>query len=450
MNKQQQKVSSNGHLPAHSKAAEEALLGSLLIDEDAMLYIADTLMADDFYLAINRMVYEAILNRHLIAQPWDVLTLAEALDRSMEPSGGWAAYLIYLVTVVPTSIHIRQYADLIRGQAVRRRLLRAAETIATATMDDNGDVTAMLDLAESEIFAVRQDRPGRGISKPRQYTAAFLDRFERLRVNEREATGLPTGFLDLDRLLDGLQAPHQYVLAGRPAMGKSALAINIAAHLTLNRNKRVMLFSLEMGEYQIVNRIVSWVTRIDSRQKPGTYTNHQLAQLYEAVGELSDGHLFLDMTEGLSPGQLRAKALRQYAETGLDLIIVDHLHLMRPDRDMKRPDLEIGEISWSLANLAKQLNVPILTLAQLNRGVDARLNKRPALSDLRESGRIEENAFCVMFLYRDDYYNDMSELPNVAELIVAKNREGPTGMAELYWKPETATFRNLAQQENVF
>lgn len=436
----------NGHMPIHNREAEEALLGSLLIDPDAISQVSDFLTVSDLYIAQNRAVYETMLKLHADGRAHaDLIAVMDALAAApATPKNGWEGYLVDLMQIVPTSIHAREYARIVEERAIRRRLLRAAESIATSAHDAETPVGELLDAAEMNIFDVRGRRELGEVAKPRAYTSRFLERFERLRNGSLTAAGLPTGFIDLDTLLDGLQAPHQYVLAGRPAMGKSALALNIAAHLAIDRGKRVLLFSLEMSEHQIANRITAWLTGINSRQRADHYNDHQVAQLYEAAGALSESGLFIDTTEGVSPAQIRAKALRVYAEHGLDLIVVDHLHLMRPDRDMKRPDLEIGETSWSLSNLGKRLNAPVLTLAQLSRAVEARNNKRPNLSDLRESGRIEENAYCVMFLYREAYYNELSERGDTAEVIVAKHREGPTGSVDLYWKAETASFHNLA------
>jgi replicative DNA helicase len=249
-------------------------------------------------------------------------------------------------------------------------------------------------------------------------------------------------------LLGGLEAPWQYILAARPGMGKSAMAGQIALNATLKHGKRVAFFALEMSKKQLVNRSVAYLTGIDSRQlkRPWELTDAQRSEIHDAVGQISDGCLFIDDTEGISPAEIRAKTMRLYAEHGLDLVIVDHLHIMRPDRRLPRQDQEYGEMTKSLAALGKQINAPILTLAQLNRSVEARQNKRPQMSDLRESGAIEENAYAVMFLYRDDYYDDLSEHPDVAEVIVSKNRDGYTGTAGLIWKPQTTSFRNMASE----
>jgi replicative DNA helicase len=313
--------------------------------------------------------------------------------------------------------------------------------------DETENINHQLDSAETMVFEMRGERSKDGVSKPRQYTGDYLEWFMSA-THEPKDIGLPTGLIDLDRLIDGLQAPWQYVLAARPGMGKSSLAGQIAINATLNHGKRVAFFALEMSKRQIMNRSVAYLTGINSRalKRPWELGEQKHQLVNEAVGRLSDSRLFIDDTSGVSPAEVRAKTMRLYAEHGLDLVIVDHLHIMRPDRRLNRQDQEYGEMTKTLAELGKQINAPILTLAQLNRSVESRQNKRPQLSDLREAGAIEENAYGVMFMYRDDYYDDLSERPGVAEIIVAKNRDGETGSIDLLWKPETTSFRNMVSE----
>jgi replicative DNA helicase len=326
-------------------------------------------------------------------------------------------------------------------------MIRVGGKIAALGYDEKESVDVQLDTAETMVFEVRGERSKDGMSKPRQYAGEYLDWFMSA-CEEPTIVGLPTGFMDLDRLLDGLQAPWQYILAARPGMGKSSMAGQIAINATLNHGKRVAFFALEMSKKQLTNRITAYLTGINSRalKRPWEMPEHQRHLVREAVGRLSDSRLFIDDTSGITPAQVRAKTMRLYAEHGLDLVIVDHLHIMRPDRNLSRQDQEYGEMTKTLAELGKQINAPILTLAQLNRSVEARQNKRPLMSDLRESGAIEENAYAVMFLYRDDYYNELSDRPNVCEVIVSKNRDGGTGTADLIWQPQTTSFKNLRQE----
>lgn len=438
-------------VPPHSREAEQALLGSLLIDPDAILHANPHLETNDFYEKDHQELFAAILELHAKGEPHnDLLALAVRMNSSAVTQGrAWDAYLVDLVSLVPTSVNIAQYCSIVREKGMRRRLLRAAGKSATLALDEEGEIGEQLAEAETLMYEVRGERNLSEVSRAPAYTAAYSAWFEAARKRPKGLAGLPTGFSELDRLLDGLQPPHQYVLAGRPSMGKSALAINIAAYLAVEKNRRVLLFSIEMSEHQIMKRLVAWHTGIDSRRKPWDYEPYQLQQIQEAKVAIGGAQLELVTAEGLSPSLLRAHAQRACAHGPLDLIVVDHLHLMKPDRSMDRPDLEIGEISRSLAGVAKHLKVPILTLAQLNRSVESRQNKRPALSDLRESGGIEENAFCVMLLYRDAYYKKMSGRPNLAELIIAKHREGPTGSIELNWDPTTTRFADRPGQMSL-
>lgn len=426
-------------LPPHSKEAEDALIGCLLIDPDALAIVAADLRPDDFYTSRAKLAYACTLDLFDKREPVDLMTLPQAMKLQGDDDSD--IFCIQAINLVPSALNVASYAKIISDLSTRRRMIQAAQTVAKLAYQTDGDINTQLDEAETAVMGARGERSRQGVSKPRDYTTEYLAELEAAR-DGRKTVGLPTGFNDLDKLLVGLEAPYQYILAGRPGMGKSAAAVNIAWHLANRHGKRVAFFALEMSEKQIVNRIVSAETRIDNQRlrQPQQLSASELALVYEAVGKVSDTRLFIDATPGQSPAQLRAKCLRLYAEHGLDLVIIDHMHLMVPDRRMNRPDLEYGEISQSLRDLGKLVNAPVLTLAQLSRSVEARQNKRPLLSDLRESGRIEENAYAVMFLYRDDYYNELSDAPNQAELIVAKNRDGNTGTIRLYWSGKTTTF----------
>lgn len=432
-------------LPPNSIESERAVLGSLLIDPDALYMISDFLRPEDFYLGRHGLIYRLIQDIAAEGLRIDVLTLGNRLAaETKQPEYDEIAQLMGFVNDVPTSLGVRDYARTVESASIRRKLIQTGGKIASMGYNEKEDLSTQLDHAETLIFDVRGERSKDGMSKPRQYTGDYLDWFMGA-INEPSVIGLPTGFIDLDRLIDGLQAPWQYILAARPGMGKSSMAGQIALHLTLNHGKRVAFFALEISKRQLTNRAVAYLTGINSRalKRPWELMESQRKLAQEAVGRISDSRLYIDDTTGVTPAQVRAKAMRLYAEHGLDLVIVDHLHIMRPDRRLNRQDQEYGEMTKSLAELGKQINTPILTLAQLNRSVESRQNKRPMMSDLRESGSIEENAYAVMFLYRDDYYNELSERPNVAEVVVSKNRDGDTGEIDLIWHPQTTSFRNM-------
>ena len=439
---------SNQQLPPHSAESEKAVLGALLIDPDALHMVSDFLKPEDFYIGIHGLIYRHIMDMSAERLQVDIITLAARLaPETKQPEYEEIDRLTNFVTAVPTSLGVREYAKTVEDMSIRRKMIRVGGQIAALGYDEKERVDIQLDTAETMVFEVRGERSKDGMSKPRQYASDYLDWFMAA-CEEPNTVGLPTGFHDLDRLLDGLQAPWQYVLAARPGMGKSSMAGQIAINATLNHGKRVAFFALEMSKRQLTNRIAAYLTGINSKllKRPWELPESQRRMVHEAVGRLSDSRLFIDDTSGVTPAQVRAKTMRLYAEHGIDLVIVDHLHIMRPDRNLSRQDQEYGEMTKTLAELGKQINAPILTLAQLNRSVEARQNKRPLMSDLRESGAIEENAYAVIFLYRDDYYNELSERPDVCEVIVSKNRDGDTGTVDLIWKPKTTSFKNMVPE----
>lgn len=431
-------------LPPHSIDSEQALIGCLLIDPDSLMEVSDKLLPEDFYSGQYRIAYECALDLANRREPIDLLTMSHEAKLRGESEAD--VRMIDAINYAPTAINVAAYAKIITDMATRRRMLRAGEKVAGLAYDTEGDLDAQLDEAETVVLGARGSRQ-QGMSSPRDYISGYLDNVNQIRVTG-QPVGLSTGFLEIDRLIKGLKKKRQYVLAARPGMGKSSLAGGIAWKLSSKFGKRVALFSLEMHEYEITDRIISSETGIDGDRvgDPSCLSDRELKLVYEVAGRVSDSRLYIDASPGLSPAQIRAKCLRLYAEIGLDLVIVDHMHLMQPDRRMNNPNLEYGEISQSLKDLAKLVDVPVLTLAQLSRAVESRQNKRPVLSDLRESGRIEENADMVAFLYRDDYYNEMSDTPNQAEFIVAKQRGGKTGTAHLYWDGRTTTFRDLHRE----
>lgn len=430
--------------------AEEAILGSLLIDPDALFEVSNFLRPEAFYRTANKWIYDAILSLSERREPLDFVTLTEELRRreQLEEVGG-EAYVISLINAVPTAINARNYARLVEAAALRRKLIGAAGTIANLAYDEAEDVNVVIDRAETALFSISEQRTTRDLVPVKQIAGEYLDRIQRLMEQGDDVIGVPTGFTDLDRILGGLNRSDLLILAARPGMGKTSLQNAIALTAAMRYGKRVAMFNLEMSGEQLVQRMIAAETRIDSqRLRRGQLHEHELPIFMEAIGRLSETRIFIDDTPSITPNQLRTKCRRLYAEHGLDLIIIDYLQLMSAEHTTNNRVMEISEISRGLKGLARELDVPVLAAAQLSRAVEQRQDKHPQLSDLRDSGSIEQDADIVMFIYRDEYYNpDTTERPNIAELSIAKHRNGPTGVIDLYWHSKLATFRNLQRQE---
>ena len=432
-------------LQPHNIEAEEAILGSLLIDPDAILRVSTFLSPNDFYVQRHGWVYESILDLHERRQPSDLVTLSDELERRNQLSEvGGSAYLTGLINATPTSIHVEYYARIVERTAVLRRLIDAASKIAQLAYQDAEDADEVVDRAEEIIFAISERRIDRDLKPIRQVLESFYDRVEYLHQHQGEVIGIPTGLADLDKLLGGLQRSDMVVMAGRPGMGKTSLALSIALQSARQWQKRVAVFSLEMSDEQLVQRLVSAETGIDSqRLRLGNIKADEWPTFYQAIRLLSETSIFIDDTPAISALELRSKARRLHAEHGLDMIIVDYLQLMSGGTRNENRQQEISFISRSIKGLARELNIPILALSQLSRQVESRADKRPMLSDLRESGSIEQDADVVLFIYRDEVYNPDTELPNIAEIIVSKHRSGPTGVFSVYFKKHLAQFVDL-------
>ncbi|MBK9055725.1 MAG: replicative DNA helicase [Chloroflexi bacterium] len=443
-------MSSIERLPPHSIEAEEAVLGSLLIDPDALFEVATFLRPEFFYREQNKWVYRAILDLHDRREPVDLITLTEELRRreQLEELGG-EAYVIGLINIVPTSINAKHYGRIVEATAMRRRLIAAATQIATLAYDENEDVGVVIDRSEQTLFSVSEERITRDLTPVKQIAKSYLERIEQLNARGDEIIGVPTGFTDMDRMLGGMNKSDLIIVAARPGMGKTALQLNLVVSAGLKHSKRVAIFSLEMSGEQLLQRMLAIETRIDSqRLRRGNLYDQEWPIFYEAIGRLSETQIFIDDTPGITPMQLRTKCRRLYAEHGIDMVLIDYLQLMQSDFSTNNRVQEISEISRALKGLARELDVPVVAAAQLSRAVEQRQDKRPMLSDLRDSGSIEQDADIVMFIYRDDYYNpETSERKNIAEINVAKHRNGPTGSIDLFWHGELATFRNLQRQE---
>ncbi|MBE2198664.1 MAG: replicative DNA helicase [Anaerolinea sp.] len=437
-------------LPPHSLEAEEAVLGSLLIDPDAIFDVSVFLKSSSFYQRKNQWIYEAILSLNDRREPLDLITLTEELRRQerLEDVGG-EGYIIGLINAVPTSINAESYGRVVEAAAIRRQMIKAASEIANLAFNEAEDINVVIDRAEQTLFSISEERTTRDLVPIRQIASEYLERIQELHARGDDVIGVPTGFVDMDRMLGGLNKSDLIIIAARPGMGKTSLQNAMALTAARRYGKRVALFNLEMSGEQLVQRMIAAETRIDSqRLRRGDLQEHEWPIFMEAIGRLSETRIFIDDTPSITPNQLRTKCRRLYAEHGLDLIMIDYLQLMQTERASNNRVQEISEISRALKGLARELNVPVVSAAQLSRAVEQRQDKRPQLSDLRDSGSIEQDADIVMFIYRDEYYNpDTTERPNIAEIAIAKHRNGPTGAIDLYWHGQLATFRNLQRQE---
>lgn len=431
-------------VPANPEA-EEAVLGSILIDPDAIIKVAPTLRAEDFYLEKHRWIYQAALDLYERRQPPDFITICDELERrgQLQEVGG-PAYITELINAVPTAFHVEHYASIVERTSVLRRLISAAGQIAQLAYEDKGEIDEIVDRAEEIVFGVSEHRLQRFLVPIRQVMNDVITRIDYLASHQGELLGVPTGFRLLDKLLGGFQKSDLIILAARPSVGKTSLALNIAANAAKRYGQRVAFFSLEMSAEQLVQRLLAAETGIDQqRLRLGQIREEEWPLLMEAAGALSNTMMFIDDTPALSALELRTKARRIHAEHGLDFIVVDYLQLMRGDARAENRVQEISYISRALKWLARELNVPVLALSQLSRAVESRPDKRPMLSDLRESGSIEQDADVVLFIYREDMYDEDTDRQNIADVIVAKHRNGPTGVVSLYFKKELTQFLEL-------
>ncbi len=439
-------------VPPHSIEAESSVLGGLLLDNGAWDRVSDLLGDGDFYRYEHRLIYGAISQLVNASRPADVITVFEQLQSQgkAEETGG-LAYLNGLAQYVPSAGNIRRYAEIVRERAILRKLVAASDEIATNAFNPQGrPVATILDESEQKIFNIGEEgsRMKRGFQSMDTLVVDLLDRVQEMADNPNDITGVPTGFYDLDRMTSGLQPGDMVVLAARPSMGKTAFAINIAEHVALNEGLPVAVFSMEMGAAQLAVRIVGSIGRIDQGHlRTGKLTDDEWPRLTEAIEKLRTISLHIDETAGLTASELRANARRLARQCGkLGLIVVDYLQLMSGSSgDNENRATELGEISRGMKMLAKELGCPLIALSQLNRSVETRPDKRPMMSDLRESGAIEQDADIIMFIYRDEYYTkDACKEPGVAEIIIAKQRNGPTGVVKLAFLKNLTRFESLA------
>lgn len=434
-------------VPPQNLEAEQSVLGSMLIDKEAIYTASELLTGEDFYRSAHQKIFEAIISLCDRGEPVDLITLSDELRgrKGLQEAGGMQ-YLVLLADVVPTAANVQYYAEIVREKAILRALISGCTQIISAGFGSPQDVDELLDRAEQKIFEVGRRGKRQGFSPLKEVLVRTFERIEKLYDHKKGVTGLSSGFTDLDHISAGLQEADLIIVAARPGMGKTTLALNIAQHIAVNEEKAVAFFSLEMAKEQLAQRLLSAQAHIDAQNlRRGFLSQQDWQKLTRAVGPLSTAPLYIDDTASLSVMELRSKARRLKAEKGLDAIFVDYLQLMRGSSRAENRQQELSEISRSLKALAKELNVPVVALSQLSRAVEKRPDRRPILSDLMESGGIEANADMVLFIYREAYYTRDAEDGNLAELIVAKQRNGPTGTVELYFHDRYGKFANIAR-----
>jgi replicative DNA helicase len=429
----------------NSPEAEKSVIGSMLMDRDAIIEVADVLVKDDFYQSANGILFEAMVDLYREGKPVDLITLQNKLKEKQVPESVQSLdYIKELVDAVPTSANAKQYANIVKEKSVLRKLIKVTEKITADCYLGKDEFSNILEETEKDIFHLLQNASGREDFTPiRDVVLNTLDQIEEASKNKGKITGLPTGFTDLDYKLTGLHPSQLLIVAARPAMGKTAFVLNIAQHVAFRQNVPVAVFSLEMSKEQLVTRLMAMESMIDSQMiRTGELEDQDWEKLMESAAVIGHSPLIIDDTPGLTIAEIRSKCRRYKQAQGVGLVIIDYLQLMAGSGKSESRQQEISEISRSLKALAREIDAPIIALSQLNRAVDSRTDHKPVLSDLRESGSIEQDADVIMFIYRDDYYNPDTEKKNLAEIIVAKQRSGATGSIELAWLGQYTKFAN--------
>jgi len=435
-------------VPPQNVDAESSLLGAILIDSDAIVKVADSLYSADFYDARHSTIYNAIRKLYEKHSPIDVLTVTDQLRSTGElDMVGGPSYLTELTNYVPTAAHVEQYATIVAQKALRRRLIKASQDITTLGYDEAKSLQELIEEAESKLFDVSQKHVKQDIVSLETILSESFDRLDELHKDKGKIRGVPTGFKDLDNILAGLQRSDLFILAARPSMGKTAFALNLAHNIASKAGEAVLMFSLEMSKEQLVDRMLAMESGVDAwALRTGNLSDQDFERIGHAMGTLSEAQIYIDDTPGITVSDLRTKARREMHQHPLGLIIVDYLQLMsggaRFGGEGNRVQ-EISEISRGLKGIARELNVPLIALSQLSRSVESRSPQIPQLSDLRESGSIEQDADVVAFIYREDYYNKDTERRNITDIFIKKHRNGPTGGVELYFDIEKQRFRSL-------
>lgn len=432
-------------IPPHSDEAEKSVLGAVLLDKEALFEVMEIVRKDDFYNEAHKEIFSAVEDLFRRNEPVDTLTVTEELRKrkSLEMVGG-VVYVAFLSTAVPTTANAASYARIISEKAMLRRLIGVAADIIEDSYQEKKETEEVIDQAEKNIFEIAQSKQKKDFAPLKEILWKNIQTIDEMSQKEGNLTGVTTGFIDLDEKTSGLQKSDLIILAARPSMGKTALALNIAQHAAIKGNARVLMFSLEMSKEQLSQRMLSMESRVAVQKlRTGNVERQDWENIHLALDQLSKADIFIDDTPGISVMEIRNKCRRLKAEKGLDLVIVDYLQLMASDGKSESRQQEVSTISRFLKQLAREIDCPVLVLSQLSRAVESRMDKRPLLSDLRESGAIEQDADIVMFLYRDEYYNkENSQKPGTCEVIIAKQRNGPVGSLELAWQGIYTRFAN--------
>ena len=434
----------------HSVEAEQSVIGSMLMDRDAIIAASEIVVADDFYQRQYGIMFDTMVELFNEGKPVDLVTLQDRLkEKDVPPEVCSLDFVRDILATVPTSANVRSYATIVHEKAVLRRLIRINEEIANNCYSGKDSLEVILADTEKQIFNLLESRASGDFVPIRQVALNVLDKIEQATRSKSTVTGLPTGFIDLDYRMSGLQPSDLILIAARPSMGKTAFVLNITDYIAVRRQKTCLIFSLEMSKEQLVNRMLSMESNVDSQKlRTGTLTDADWDAVVEGIGTIGSSKLVIDDTPGISIMELRSKCRKVKLEHGLDLVMIDYLQLMSGSgKNGDNRQQEISEISRSLKAIARELSVPVIALSQLSRACETRTDHRPMLSDLRESGAIEQDADVVMFLYRDDYYNKDSEMKDMAEVIIAKQRNGPIGTVNLVWLPDYTRFVNIAKEQ---
>ena len=435
-------------IPPHSVESEQSILGSIILDKEAIITVAETIQPMDFYKEAHKIIYESMLKLNSNNEPIDLITLIEELRKEghLDSIGG-ISYLTSLSTIVPTTSNVKYYANIVKEKSVMRQLIKASNEIINLGYDASTDVQEILDKAEKNIFDISQEKSGDDIQPINVVLQDTFEMIEKLCTDKSEVTGITTGFADLNKKINGLQRTDLILLAARPAMGKTAFSLNLVQNAALKGDASVAVYSLEMSKEQLVQRMLSAQSNVElSKIKTGNLGESDWPRIIDGMAVLSEANIFIDDTPGIKISEIRSKCRRLKIEKGLDLILIDYLQLMEGEGKNENRQQEIAKISRSLKILAKELDCPVVALSQLSRSPELRKDHRPILSDLRESGSIEQDADIVMFLYRDEYYHDDSEKKNIGEVIIAKNRHGETGNVELVWFGQVQKFADKIRE----